>query len=469
MADDNDTNSANASQLRRKAWLKVVAGGGLYAAIYALVQLVDPATNPLVMAFGILALAAGGALLAWDGLRKATHMSGKMAAVTVFATTLIAGPILGMLVGSPQPDDSKIIQAAKTPSPSKAQPVKTVEKGPGPFTRIQTAWETTLPQTFLPLATTAGPDGGLVIAGSTGAHRGQHGMVKKLDRDGAVIWTWDGYNGTYVTRALRDIVPIPGGGYFAVSENKGWIVRLDENGELVWQHNIYEKPDPTFFWAAAIDDDQRLVAAGSRMTGGQLCGYLVWLDDKGDAQAESSYCTKNKQVEVHHLLKTADGLIAQFSVKDGYAHDTHVSYVRPGQTLTKAEIKVKVSHKPYPMAVADDGVVRISGRYSWRSFAQEKYQGGQFSAPTKLKITDLYDARALRGGGSLLLGSQYRQMQVMLHAPDGKLIDSIIKPVQSISMTKAVRDADRILFAGIIQEDQNFSSRRVFATALTLD
>jgi hypothetical protein len=93
-------------------------------------------------------------------------------------------------------------------------------------------------------------DGGFLIVGDTDATGGDDGFAIKTDSNGNELWrrTYGG-SGDQVFAAADQLGSgwICGGRMRNSSESKNfWLVRLDAEGELVWQHNwggIYDEPN----------------------------------------------------------------------------------------------------------------------------------------------------------------------------------------------------------------------------------
>jgi len=137
------------------------------------------------------------------------------------------------------------------------------------------------------------PDGGYIAAGDTrsddgdvsGYHGVNDGWVVKLDKDGNKLWqkTLGGANAD----GIKSIIVTPDGGYMTagitksndgdVSGNHGegdaWIVKLDKDGNILWQKALGGSDWETAYSVASTPDGNYVIAASTRSNDGDVSGF----------------------------------------------------------------------------------------------------------------------------------------------------------------------------------------------------
>ncbi len=142
------------------------------------------------------------------------------------------------------------------------------------------------------------PDGGFVVCGWSDSYS-ENGdgdaLVVRFDAEGNVLWART-FGGTGDDMAL-DIEPAPNGGYlvsgwtqsFGVDETDGWILKLDEQGEVEWS-KTYGGAGKEQFWSVARDADGYVLAGGTTSFGAGGADYwVVAVDDQGAVRWQSAY------------------------------------------------------------------------------------------------------------------------------------------------------------------------------------
>ena len=149
------------------------------------------------------------------------------------------------------------------------------------------------------IATT--PDGGYIVVGLTGSKdgdvSGNHGTndfwVVKLDRDGNIIWqrTLGGSN----LDLAQDVAVTPDGGYIVVgwtrsndgdvSGNHGmddvWVVKLDKDGNVIWKKTYGGSDEDYAFSIIATKDGGYIFAGWTRSNDGDVSNNhspMWWTD-----------------------------------------------------------------------------------------------------------------------------------------------------------------------------------------------
>jgi len=178
----------------------------------------------------------------------------------------------------------------------------------------ETLWERSLggPSDDLGFALQPSPDGGVVIVGSTCSFGEEptrslggcssDGWIVKLDGDGNILW-----QNTYGTDAIESFVsiaPSPDGFYVggmigAIGSRDTWVLEIDGDGQILWQRTfagvnddqlraVAETPDGLVFTA-----DSRSIFVEEDFTGGRGIAFFrpwaVRLDGDGDVIWSRTY------------------------------------------------------------------------------------------------------------------------------------------------------------------------------------
>jgi hypothetical protein len=191
-------------------------------------------------------------------------------------------------------------------------------------------------------------DGGYILAGETRSNNGQvtgfHGIadwwVVRNDATGTLLWQRAlGGSGSEIPRA---VVQTMDGGFVVAgssgstdgdligvaSTGRGWVVKLDADGEIQWQHRYGSSPDESTFWAMEQTATGELLLAGTQRSttddpgcnqGGFSNAWLVKLDSAGELLWERCYGGSSDEIFLAMDL-TDDGgciLTGRTSSNDG--------------------------------------------------------------------------------------------------------------------------------------------------------
>ncbi|MFK7809795.1 MAG: gliding motility-associated C-terminal domain-containing protein [Saprospiraceae bacterium] len=176
-------------------------------------------------------------------------------------------------------------------------------------------------------------DGGFVVAGSsqstdgdlTGNNGGEDVWIIKLNSSGDLLWQKN-YGGSNSDRA-ESIEQTSDGGYIVagysssqsgdVSENYGnfdyWVLRLDSNGELIWERN-YGGSGADYGYSIAQTADGGFVFAGSSISddlditdnNGLYDYWIVRTDGNGDILWQNNYGGESEE-RAWHIAPASDG------------------------------------------------------------------------------------------------------------------------------------------------------------------
>lgn len=167
---------------------------------------------------------------------------------------------------------------------------------------------------FFDIAPTS--DGGFIAAGNTySSTTNSDFFIVKMDADGNAIWQKN-YGGPGLESA-RTVRACSGGGYMiggTANSNSGdvfgnhgswdaWIIKLDEDGNLLWQKCIGGSQQEDLWEMSAPGNDQYIFAAGTSSTDGDIAnnhgtqdaltfcldgdGNLKWLKNYGGTSADA--------------------------------------------------------------------------------------------------------------------------------------------------------------------------------------
>ncbi len=163
-------------------------------------------------------------------------------------------------------------------------------------------------------------DGGFTVAGSTRSFGagGSDVWVLRLDQDGNVVWE-NAYGGTgddfaYSVQQVSDGGFIVAGGTrsFGAGNFDDWVLRLDNDGSVVWENAYGGAGDD---WANSVqqtfDSDGNpsgFIVAGSTFSfgAGGRDAWVLRLDDDGNVIWENSY-GGSRDDTAHQIQQTSDG------------------------------------------------------------------------------------------------------------------------------------------------------------------
>ncbi len=141
-------------------------------------------------------------------------------------------------------------------------------------------------------------DGGLVVVGSTDSFQDEDGdgWIVALRGDGQVLWqrTYGGSDDD----GLLDIRQTEDGGFvavgwtrsFAAEQEDVWVLRLDGDGQVLWSR-VYGGPGIEQAWSVALTDDRGYVVAGGTTSfgAGGADYWVLRLDAQGEPLWQRTY------------------------------------------------------------------------------------------------------------------------------------------------------------------------------------
>lgn len=159
------------------------------------------------------------------------------------------------------------------------------------------------------------PDGGLVLVGASGKKRAIQAAawVARTNSSGKVLWQRT-FGGTKADGATGVVVLADGGLAIAGSISSkgsgnfdGWLIRLDRNGQLLWDRTFGGSQEDTFF-AISATKDGGFAMVGSTVAAGEGGGdgWLVRVNGKGEEQWSKTFGGENYDV-LNSIVTTPEG------------------------------------------------------------------------------------------------------------------------------------------------------------------
>lgn len=123
---------------------------------------------------------------------------------------------------------------------------------------------------YVPISVVNSGDGGYLVAGIASLVGDNNGWILKLDKDG--FTEWQKLYGTTANDQLRCIIKSRSGGYLVagntlstgpngVENDYGWLFKIDETGNMLWQH-LYSQSPPGSFQSVIEDQEGAYVMTG---------------------------------------------------------------------------------------------------------------------------------------------------------------------------------------------------------------
>lgn len=187
-----------------------------------------------------------------------------------------------------------------------------------------------------PLEIVPSPEGGAVVVGFTDSFgAGSNDVwVLKLSKFGGVEWqkTYGGENsdvGTAITES-------PDGGYviagwtmsYGPSNLNGWVIKLNNTGEIQWQ-KTYGESQADSFYAISPTSDQGYVIAGATQSFGAVGNdmWLVRVDGSGNVIWSKSYGGSGSDI-AHSVIQSSDGGFVIVGSTESFGAGAHDVWVR---------------------------------------------------------------------------------------------------------------------------------------------
>ncbi|MBI5528784.1 MAG: hypothetical protein HY897_20835 [Deltaproteobacteria bacterium] len=218
-------------------------------------------------------------------------------------------------------------------------------------------------------------NGGFVATGhttSSGAG-GRDVWLAKLDAHGTIEWqkTYGGPKDDEATAVVR----LEGGGYLAAGQTASfgaggtdiWVIRFDENGDVVWEKALGGPGDDAARTAVATTDGSIAIAGRTRPPGGTNDGIIFKLDIDGNLVWQKSYASSYYNDSLDAIAQAADGTLyaAGQTRLAGYYYDgMWVLHLTPDGTIIWQKVYNPDGYSSSgarSMAFAADGGLAVAG------------------------------------------------------------------------------------------------------------
>jgi len=278
-------------------------------------------------------------------------------------------------------------------------------------------------------------DGGYIVAGETYSFgTGYFDIwVLKLDANGTVVWQKTYSKSSYET--AYSIQQTSDGGYIVAGKTysflggfyceKFWVLKLDTNGNVVWQKIYGGKYDAVAKSIQQTNDGGYIVAGHTWSFGNG--GYEFWvlkLDANGDIPNCGYFISSDATVAIHVFTQKSTSIRLS---------DTFISGVNSTATITNTNIIPGEQCYYLPPSIT---VLRPNGGERWKA-------GGNYTikweAPTSAVKFKLYYSTDNKTTWNFIKGvGNVRQYRWTIPAQDGRKPKSFVKVIGYDSSNKKV-------------------------------
>jgi len=139
-------------------------------------------------------------------------------------------------------------------------------------------------------------DNGYLCVGRTNSYGATRGWLVKVDSNGDTLWTKNYGGGNYAY--FESVVQTDDGGYLCLGNihllldngsRNGWLVKVDSNGDTLWTKNYGGASIDYFFSIAPADDGGYFCAGQTYSYSSTSKGWLVKVNSNGDTLWERNY------------------------------------------------------------------------------------------------------------------------------------------------------------------------------------
>jgi len=303
-------------------------------------------------------------------------------------------------------------------------------------------------------------DGGYALACETGDNRDNiyDFLLIKVDAEGEI--EWERRAGTQANETPRGIVQCDDGGFIVAGYNQGgaradiYEVKINRDGELVWQQAIGR--DQNEYGMAVVDGIEEgcyVIAGRSDSFGNASDGYVVKIDDDGEVMWERNYDFEGQFDMFTSLVAIRDGYVLcgegganrrRILVKiddDGEVVWSH-SYENPNGIL----------HKAWDLAITEDGGFIIAGHANLRpgsdGFLMKTDLNGELAWSCRyrgIRNTEAFSVATVPNVGYALCGQTDGRFWRLWVDNRGEIIDEQV--INGLGWSVEA-DADNVTFAG---------------------
>jgi hypothetical protein len=258
------------------------------------------------------------------------------------------------------------------------------------------------------LALETTPDGGCILAAD-------ENWLLKLDADGNPQWQKRYPHVGFGQSRIEFVSPVPGGGYVAAgykpppgeSNMHAWVMRLDEQGNLLWQHGYRFGEDAS--WARGIvpAPDGDFLVGGTFYAGwSDSDAFLMRLDAGGAVRWAKAY-HRDDQEELNSLQPADGGYVAAGESFSEPRSEGFILRVGPDGSVDGCR-----PVRETPVALVEADAVAVDAGEPWTATAAEPraLQGAALATVSRVRIAcaDPRTVTVIRpnGGESLPAGGE---------------------------------------------------------------
>ncbi len=226
-------------------------------------------------------------------------------------------------------------------------------------------------------------DGGFIACGYCGMSGYSYlGWVLKVDSQGDIVW-----NNTFGTQywdRFYSIANADDGGYYlagythveynGVIKNDGWLMKVDAVGDSLWSQS-YGYPDHDMFRDMTVTDDGYIYLAGETELDGNS-GYNAWLvktDLTGELIWEQTYGSGAFEA----IAQTTEGNLVMAGMRNypETQYDGRIMKADPDGNVIWDHIQTgsNLDDMFHDIEQTDDGGYICAGRYNWGEYWLVKY------------------------------------------------------------------------------------------------
>ena len=216
-------------------------------------------------------------------------------------------------------------------------------------------------------------NGGFAVAATTETgNGGTDAWIFTLDANGGMIW--DETIGGKKDDSPSSLIQMPDGGFAmaGTTESKGnggtdgWVVRLNKEGELLWETTLgKEHTDEAIDLVAAPDGGLTVVGMTDALEPGNNAPWIARLDAKGTLMAIIALKRK-EDVRVTGLARSSDGLILSGWAKATKDHNDAAwafKIDQNGKVIWESTLAQAGTHERlYSVAIGTDGNPILAGK-----------------------------------------------------------------------------------------------------------
>ena len=211
-------------------------------------------------------------------------------------------------------------------------------------------------------------DGFLLVGNEFLPSGDENGYVAKINSQGALMWQTPIVGGEDVNKLFSAIATPDGFVLFGLTysnandESNAWVVKLDANGNVVWNKTYGNATDTAATTGASAPDGNYMVAGYTNSRGGNYDFLLMQIDPNGNMIWNKTYGQTGSQ-EASAMTKAPDGyvIVGDTQSPDGNIHAWVVKVDWNGTMLWSKTVGGKNADSPYFITSSEDGGYLVGG------------------------------------------------------------------------------------------------------------